>query len=105
VGGVWWVVGGAHCFRDKNENSFAAVFNNGKMQIWDYKFLQPKMKIASHNKSASTQICQLLFLFLVSCSPCSWQETARIGGRLQAGVNHELETVQRSADTNVTHRW
>ncbi|CAM9989632.1 unnamed protein product [Pylaiella littoralis] len=33
------------------EFHFAAVFNNGKLQIWDYRIPHPKMKISSHNKS------------------------------------------------------
>ncbi|CAM9835484.1 unnamed protein product, partial [Ectocarpus fasciculatus] len=39
-------------FSPLQEFHFAAVFDNGKLQIWDYKFAQPKMKIASHTKSA-----------------------------------------------------
>ncbi|CBN76538.1 conserved unknown protein [Ectocarpus siliculosus] len=39
-------------FSPLQEFHFAAVFDNGKLQIWDYKFKQPKMKIASHTKSA-----------------------------------------------------
>lgn len=47
---------------------FAAVFENGNLQVWDYRYnAQPEIKISAHNKTVSALVCMCVCLFVCLC--------------------------------------